>query len=502
MIEREEERFESTIEAGIGRLEDLVSSLKSCGETQIAGEEAFRLYETYGFPRELTQDIAAEAGLSVDEEGYRLAAEQHSERSVAPGFVYESDVFGGSPTEFVGYGETQANAKIDFIGEGTLILDRTPFYAESGGQVGDQGEIVGSHGRARVLDTKKAGQTWVHSVEIEGELNEGDAVTATVDAARRRAIERAHSATHLLHAALREHLGAHVQQRGSLVEADRLRFDFVHFEPMASEEIRLVENTVNKEILRSTSVEIAEKTLAEAKAMGAMALFGEKYGERVRTVKMGDFSLELCGGTHLPTTSAAGVFRIVSETGVSANVRRIEALTGLQALDYDRAQTQTLREVADELGARPENVVPAAEKLKARVRDLERELAAAQRKLGGGASDEILANATEINGIRVVASRAPEGLNAQALRELADQLADKLDGVVVLAAENEGKVTWAVKASKGAVEAGAHAGNIVKKLAQITGGGGGGRPDFAQAGGKDASKIDEALSQAPSFVGV
>ena len=238
-------------------------------------------------------------------------------------------------------------------------------------------------------------------------------MAAIVDAARRRAIERAHSATHLLHAALREHLGAHVQQRGSLVEADRLRFDFVHFEPMKPEEILLVENTVSEEILKSTPVEIAEKTLAEAKAMGAMALFGEKYGDVVRTVRMGDFSLELCGGTHLPTTSAAGAFRILSETGVSANVRRIEALVGLRALDYDRAQAQKLRDVAGVLGAKSENIESAAQKLVARNRELERELAAAQRKLAGGATDDILANAQESNGIRFVASRAASGFGQE-----------------------------------------------------------------------------------------
>ncbi len=501
LIEREETRFEGTIEAGIGRIEDLMSALQSRGETQLAGEEVFRLYETYGFPRELTQELAEQAGLAIDDEGYARAADAHSQISVVTPVDYDEALFDNLPTEFVGYFETQCDAKIVALRANQLVLDRTPFYAESGGQVGDRGEIVGRSGRARVLDTKKSGATWVHSVEIEGELKVGDKVTATVDAARRRAIERAHSATHLLHAALREHLGAHVAQRGSLVEADRLRFDFVHFEPMKPEEILLVENTVSEEILRSTPVEIAEKTLAQAKAMGAMALFGEKYGDIVRTVKMGDFSLELCGGTHLPTTSAAGAFRILGETGASANVRRIEALVGLRALDYDREQARRLRDVAGVLGARAENVEGAAQKLVARARELERELALAQRKLAGGATDDILANASECNGIKWVASRAPGGLDKNALRELADTLADKLDGVVILALENEGKVLWAVKASKSAVAAGAHAGNIVKQMAQITGGGGGGRPDFAQAGGKDASKIDEALNRAAELVG-
>ena len=501
LIQREEQAFGTTVEAGTKRFNQIVASLQSRGETQMAGEEVFRLYETYGFPRELTQDIAAQAGLSVDDEGYQRAADQHSIDSVVAPIDYDIALFDNLPTEFVGYFETRCDAKVVALRDNQLVLDKSPFYAESGGQVGDTGEIVGAKGIARVTDTKKSGATWVHTVEIEGELNESDAVAAVVDAARRRAIERAHSATHLLHAALREHLGAHVAQRGSLVEADRLRFDFVHFEPMKPEEILLVENTVSEEILRSTPVEIAEKSLAEAKAMGAMALFGEKYGDVVRTVKMGDFSLELCGGTHLPTTSAAGAFRVLSETGVSANVRRIEALTGLRALDYDREQAQKLRDVAGVLGARAQNVESAAQKLVARNRELERELAAAQRKLAGGATDDILSGASESNGIKWVASRAPQGLDKNALRELADTLADKLDGVVILALENEGRVVWAVKASKGAVAAGAHAGNLVKALAAMTGGGGGGRPDFAQAGGKDAAKIDEALAAAAGLVG-
>ena len=268
LIEREEERFGDTIEAGIGRLEDLVASLKSRGETQIAGEEVFRLYETYGFPRELTQDIAEQEGISLDDEGYIRAAEAHSKTSGSAVGEYAVSEFGDLKTEFVGYTQTQCEAKIVAIRDGKIVLDRSPFYAESGGQVGDTGEIIGASAIARVLDTKKEGKTWVHSVEIEGELNEGDAVAAIVDVSRRRAIERAHSATHLLHAALREHLGKHVQQRGSLVEADRLRFDFVHFEPMKPEEILLVENTVSEEILKSTPVEIAEKTLAEGQSDG------------------------------------------------------------------------------------------------------------------------------------------------------------------------------------------------------------------------------------------
>jgi alanyl-tRNA synthetase len=325
-------------------------------------------------------------------------------------------------------------------------------------------------------------------------------VQATVDGDRRHAIMRAHSTTHLLHAALREHLGKHVEQRGSMVEGDRLRFDFVHFGPITRDEMTLIEDTVNNYILRSAPVEITYTDINEAKAQGAMALFGEKYGDIVRTVRMGDFSLELCGGTHLPITSAAGVCRIVNESGVGANLRRIEALTGALALRHDRAQAERLRETAQVLGSQPENVPGAAEKLRGRVRELEKQLQQAQQKMAGASVDEVLQNAADINGVPFAATRAPQGLNANALRELADRLSDKLNGVVVLAGESDGKVLWAVKATKSAVERGAHAGNLVRELAKLTGGGGGGRPDFAQAGGKDLSKVDEALAQATQLM--
>ncbi|HEX8463653.1 MAG TPA: alanine--tRNA ligase-related protein, partial [Abditibacterium sp.] len=545
LIRREEERFGVTIESGMNRLDDLIDDAKSKGKSSLSGAEVFSLYSSQGFPPELTSDILQDAGLSFDEEEFQIAAEKHSEISGSAVGEYQKREFAGLETEFLGYETTRADAKIVALrvgggagltppsnrGEASsspevaategnttnetnlqrleggvspaltkLVLDRSPFYAESGGQTGDVGEIVGENGRAVVLDTKKEGKTWVHLAQIEGELREGDAVTAIVDSSRRRAVERAHSSTHLLHASLREHLGKHVEQRGSSVEADRLRFDFVHFAPISPDDLLRVENTVNQEILKSEAINIEVKPIAEARAMGAMALFGEKYGDEVRTVKMGDFSLELCGGTHLPVTSAAGLFRIVSEGGVGANVRRVEALTGVAALEYDRAQAEKLREIALEIGARPENALAAAEKLKNRVRDLEKQLADAQKKLSGGAADEILSGASEIKSIRFASGRAPQGVSGNALRDLADSLAQKLDGVVVLAVENEGKVTWAVKASKAAVEAGAHAGNIVKGLAQITGGGGGGRPDFAQAGGKDASKIDEALGKVGDLI--
>ncbi len=499
LIKREEKRFESTLTDGMDRLEYLMEGLEESREI-LPGDEAFRLYETYGFPLELTREILSKEGIGIDEEGYQRAAEAHSKVSGAAVGEYEKSIFGAAETRFLGYETTRTEAQLlEFQPEGgnfVVLLDQTPFYAESGGQIGDQGEIIGADFKARVLDTKKNGKAWIHTVEmLEGAPKNGP-VTAIVDVERRHAIERAHSATHLLHAALRLHLGDHVQQRGSLVAPDRLRFDFVHNAPLSDEENRLVEDTVNQEILRSLPVEIEQKTLAEAKAMGAMALFGEKYGDIVRTVKMGDFSLELCGGTHLPNTSSTGLCRIISEGGVSANIRRIEAYTGTLALTHDRETQTRLRTAAQILGTQPDNIVGATEKMRARVKELERQLQQAQQKVASASAEDLLSGAVEINGVKLLATRAPQGLNTDALRNLADQLAQKSNGVVVLGADNDGKVLWAVKASPDAIKAGAHAGNLVRELAKTTGGGGGGRPDFAQAGGKDASKIDDALKQA------
>ncbi len=500
-IRSEEEKFESTLDSGMNRLEDMVADAKKKNQQTISGREVFDLYQSKGFPPELTQDLLEQQGLSYDDASFVEARERHESVSGSAVGEYGKRSFGDLQTEFVGYNALESEAKVLAVQGDKVVLDKSPFYGESGGQVGDTGELVGEDVFARVLDTQKEGKVWVHTVEVErGQLEVGSKVTARVDFSRRRAVERAHSTTHLLHAALRKHLGDHVQQRGSLVQADQLRFDFVHFAPLTEEERHAVEATVNEEILKSLPVEIAEKTLSEARAMGAMALFGEKYGDVVRTVRMGDFSLELCGGTHLPTTSAAGVFRIQSEGGVAANVRRIEALMGFAALEHEHKTQLSLREVAHELGARPENAVQAAQKLQTRVKELEQKLAGVQRQLSSGASDSLLQQAVEVKGFRFASGRAPEGVSGDALRELADKLAQKLDGVVALVSEDGGKIVWAVKATKSAVEKGAHAGNLVKQLAQITGGNGGGRPDFAQAGGKDASKIDEALAKAKELL--
>ena len=514
MIQREEERFGATLEGGMSRLEDLIESQKAKNTKVLDGAEVFRLYETYGFPRELTAEVAAQSSLSIDEESFRAAQEAHSKKSGSAVGEYKSRAFGNLETEFVGYTQTDCDAEIIAMREvegekvrpdsGVLfavVLNRTPFYAESGGQIGDTGELVGEGFRARVLDTKKEGKTWIHSVEIlEGEPRENLQVRAAVDAARRRAIERAHSATHLLHAALRKHLGTHVEQRGSLVSPDKLRFDFVHFGAINDDDLAQIEDTVNAEILESLPIEIREMSLDEAKRSGAMALFGEKYGNVVQTVRMGEFSLELCGGTHLPVTSAAGFCRILSEGGVGSNLRRLEALTGTLALQHDRTQNERLLQTARELNAQPENAVAAAEKLRARVRDLEKQAKAAQLKMAGAGADDLAQKVTAINGTQLVVARAPQGLDAKALGELAEQVLAKMDGVVVLATDTDGKVLWAGRAAKSATERGAHAGNLVRELAQITGGNGGGKANAAQAGGKDVNLIEAALAKTPDLL--
>jgi len=531
LIRREEEAFGKTLGAGINRIDDLIEDAKKKGNRVLDGEEVFRLYETYGFPSELTQEMAQDNGLKIDEAGYHAAQERHSKISGSAVGEYATRAFGDLETAFVGYNRSVVeDAEILAVhredNKFFVVLDQTPFYAESGGQIGDQGQIFSRvfedysesypdqenvHGKrvtfhAKVVDTQKQGRAWVHELELKnGEPQVGMRVGAVVDAKRRRAVERAHSSTHLLHAALRNRLGTHVEQRGSLVSPDKLRFDFVHFSAISPDELRQIEDDVNREILLSLPVEIREMPINEARAEGAMALFGEKYGDVVRTVRMGDYSLELCGGTHLMNTSSAGLLRIVSEGGVGSNLRRIEALTGKAALEYDREQANRVLETSRALGTQPDNVVSAAEKMRVRVRELEKQLGDAQAKLALSSLDEILSQSQEIGGVTLIASRAPKDLNANTLREVTDKLGDKLLAqnsafVLALASESEGRVLWAVKVGKEAASKGAHAGNLIRELAKTTGGGGGGKADFAQAGGKDATKIDDALEIAKEIL--
>jgi alanyl-tRNA synthetase len=512
----EEERFAETLDAGMKIFDEVAA--RSGGA--IPGPDAFRLYDTYGFPLDLTQDIARERGLAVDTAGFDAAMEKQRETARAAG------KFGGGvqlpadlvaqlqPTGFVGYDRLQEGGlvvlallrggrPVDALeaGEqGIVILDRTPFYAESGGQVGDTGELDGQGLRFRVDDTiKLAGQFHAHVGALEaGTLRRGDHLLGSVDAARRGDTLLNHSATHLLHGALRGLLGTHVAQKGSLVAPDRLRFDFSHFQPVTAAELAEIERRVNVEVRADHPVEIREMAMQEAIDAGAIALFGEKYGERVRVVRMGD-SVELCGGTHVDRTGGIGLFKLVSEGGVSAGVRRVEALTGQAALDHVAAEERRLREVAGLLGGTTAEVADKLRALLDRQKRLERELDAIKAKAASGATSGLAEGAVDVNGIKVVAARL-ENVDAKALRDAIDRLRQQLgDVVVVLAGVQDGKAALAAGVG-GAAAARVKAGELLGKVAARAGGKAGGRPDMAQGGGLDGPGLVEALAEVPRMV--
>ncbi|HZT44001.1 MAG TPA: alanine--tRNA ligase [Chthonomonadaceae bacterium] len=528
-IQGEEERFLRTLDNGMRKLEEMFESesVKELGV--LSGEDAFMLHDTFGFPLDLTRDIAAERGVNVDTAGFEQAMADQRERSrQASGMGKEVFTVGavGSaltilpPTEFLGYGQVTAEATIlaiydrerrslEFARPGEeveIVLDRTPFYAEAGGQVGDTGLLTAPAGdttcalKIEVTDTQKREGVYFHSARVlEGEASVGQTVHAAVDVERRRHIMRNHTATHLLQAALRTVLGSHVHQKGSLVAPDRLRFDFTHNQPMTPDEIRRVEDIVNEHILADTLVVVhSDVPIAEAKQRGAMALFGEKYGDRVRMIEVPGFSLELCGGTHLSHTSQVGLFEIISETGVAAGVRRIEAVTGAGAYAYVRRQEAMLGEIASLLKANPSDAVTAVERLIEQRRELERQNR--QLKASGGAAQAVDLTPQDVHGIPVIVRRV-DGADAEALANLADRAAQQHhSAVIVLGTANDGKVSLTAKVSKDLVEKGLHAGNLVREVARITGGGGGGRPDFAQAGGRDPNKLQEALDAVPQLI--
>ncbi|MCR4420185.1 MAG: alanine--tRNA ligase [Clostridia bacterium] len=524
VIAREEERFLETLEEGMRVAEDTVTRALAAGRTVLGGEEVFLLYDTYGFPLDLARDLARERGMSVDEEGFARCLEEQRRRARAS----RADRFWSGPpvgetgsfwqalpaTEFIGYGQLEAGTRVLalFRGEepadelaageeGGVVLDRSPFYAETGGQVGDTGLLVWPSGRARVEDARwLAGKIW-HQVRIEeGRLERGGEVEARVDRERRRAVARHHSATHLLHAALRRVLGAHARQSGSLVAPERLRFDFSHFEPLTQEQLRAVERLVNEKVLEGIPVEVLETTLEAARAMGAMALFQEKYGDRVRVVRIGDFSLELCGGTHVANTGEIGLFRIIGESGIGAGLRRVEAVAGLAALDYVVARDAEWERVAAALKVGPEQVARRVEALLAELKAKEKEAAALQGQLNRYRLLELLDQVQEIDGVKLLAAQVPE-TDAGGLRELADRLRERLgSGVIVLATVGEDKVNLVATVSRDLVSKGFHAGRILREVAAVTGGGGGGRPDMAQAGGRRPEKLGEALAKAAELV--
>jgi alanyl-tRNA synthetase len=522
----EEERFRHTLDNGMSRLEEMLG--KTSKKDKLSGENAFTLYDTFGFPLELTEEICAEKGVQVDMDAFEKSMKLQRERSREAAGI-EKDVFRAMgealsevqrncpPTQFLGYTSLSSDAKIlaivkdgeliDFLRPGEeadVILDQTPAYAESGGQVGDTGWIIGADGdvscalKAAITDTQKSGSIFLHHARVEeGELTTDMPVLVQVDEHRRRNIMRNHTATHLLQAALREVLGSHVHQKGSMVSPDRLRFDFTHTQPLSADEIQDIEDKVNADILNDMPVEIhTDVSLADARAKGAMALFGEKYGDRVRMVEVPGCSLELCGGTHLTRTSQAGLFHILSETGVAAGVRRIEAVTGENAYKYQKEQEETLEKVAHTLKSNTRDVLIAAEKLVAQRNQLEKQL----QQLRTASSSLSEFTPKEINGVKFI-SASVGNTDSATLAAMIDNLSAKQESaVIVLGGTAEGKVFFAIRVTPDLVKRGFHAGSLIREVAKAAGGGGGGRPDFAQAGGREPDKLDEALLVAERLV--
>ncbi|MGM0952618.1 MAG: alanine--tRNA ligase [Pseudomonadota bacterium] len=515
VLQQEEEQFAKTLDKGLRLLEQDIAELKG---SEIPGETVFTLYDTYGFPVDLTNDIARERGLSLDYEGYEKAMEaQRARARAASKFGIDYNTAGISidgTTEFTGYDHIDGQGRIRTVlvdgeernaeagDECVVVLERTPFYAESGGQVGDTGLLTWSGGRFKVTDTQKEGDNHLHvGTLIEGELLPGLEVDARIDHARRERIKRNHSATHLLHAALRKVLGEHVSQKGSLVDPDKLRFDFSHFEAVTAEELKEIERQVNEQILQNTPVDIDVTDMETAQQKGAMALFGEKYGDEVRVLSMGSdrYSVELCGGTHVSRTGDIGLFRITSESGISSGVRRIEAVTGFGALEWLNDTENTLRETAKLVKATRDTVVEKVQQTLDRNRQLEKEVDAMKAKLASSAGNDLASSAVDVAGLKVVAAEL-EGADRKALMETADQLKNKLgEGVVVLATVDGDKVVLVAGVTKSATSR-IKAGDLMKHLAAEVDGKGGGRPDMAQGGGNDPSKLADALAGVPAWV--
>lgn len=510
IIRHEEERFAETMDRGLQLLEEIIERQAKLGEMVISGDEAFRLYDTYGFPIELTQEIAHSRGFEVDIEGFNMALERQRElaRARSTFRVESAEEFEGvTPTKFVGYETTSIKATVIAVrhanGDTWVALDATPFYAEAGGQVADTGWLIDDDGLIEidVTDVQWRGDVIAHKVNIKrGMLTDGMRINAIVDAKRRNAIRRAHTATHLLHAALRKVLGEHARQSGSLVAPDRLRFDFTHPKPLTDEEIAEVEALVNEFILSDIRVEAFETSLQEAKGMGAIALFGEKYGERVRVVRIDDVSMELCGGTHLDRTSQVGFFKMVSEVSVAANVRRIEALTGFEALNWMRRQTELIKSLSEMIETPQERLREALAALLDERRRLQKRVEQLEARAAAAKVDELLKEAVAVNGVTLIAAYIPN-MSMAALGQMADALVARLRcGVVVLASVSDDRVLFVAKVSPEAQARGVHADKLIREVAKVTGGGGGGRADFAQAGGRDKNKLNEALAKAKETV--
>lgn len=523
VMKNEEARFHETLNEGLSILAGMIEELKLKQENVLSGEQAFKLYDTFGFPLDLTEDFAQEQGFTVDRDGFE--EEMKAQRNRARAARQEVDsmkVQGGvlgeltEKSEFVGYVQLEAEAKVvalivndqhvDYISSGQeaqLILNQTPFYAESGGQVADKGTISLANGaQFEVEGVHKApnGQHVHIGRMLHGSLKKGEVVKAEIYKGSRTAIVKNHTATHLLHQALKDILGEHVNQAGSLVSVDRLRFDFSHFGAVSEEELQKVEGIVNQYIWKNIVVETTYRSLNEAKEMGAMALFGEKYGETVRVVKVGDYSLELCGGCHVQNTAEIGLFKIVSEGGIGAGIRRIEAVTGQGAYQYLINQQESLKEAAVLLKTNVQDVPARIGSLQAQMKELQRENESFKAKMGNMEAADLLNQVQKIDEVPVIAAKV-SATDMDNLRSIMDDLKQKLDsGVIVLGAVADGKVMLVTGVTKDLVSQGYHAGQLIKQVATVCGGGGGGRPDMAQAGAKDPSKLDDALISVPKFL--
>ena len=521
VVKLEEERFLATLTDGLKKVEEIINGLKQEGKKIFSGEDAFMTYDTYGFPLDSTEDLAGENGLILDKDAFNQCMEEQRKRARQANKgenafardIMLSDLFAGfPPTRFAGYDVLQEKASLLALVSGEQLIEEasdgevlvltasTPFYAESGGQVADTGIIKGQNGTIVVRDVQKVANYIVHAGHLEGSIKSGEEVSLEVDGTRRLDIARNHTATHLLHQALRQTLGEHAQQKGSLVEPERLRFDFTHLVSMSEEELQQVENIVNNAIWSLYPVDTTVTSLARAREMGATALFGEKYGEEVRMVAVADFSRELCGGTHVKNSGQIGIFKLLAESSIGSGLRRIEALTGTHALAYLNKAESDLKAAANVLKTTPAELGHRIEGLSRTLKDREKEIEGLKGKLSSASSVDLISQARDYQGAKVLIA-AVSGQDANSLRSQAEMLRDKLgSAVVLLGAVVEDKVSLVSFVSRDLVERGLNAGKIVGEAAKVAGGGGGGRPDMAQAGGKDTSKLEEALGRAQELV--
>lgn len=524
IIQKEEERFDATIDNGLVVLNGYIEEAKKSGRSSLTGEEAFKLHDTYGFPLDLTIEMAQEQNLDVDVDGFNTAMQEQKEtarNARADGSSWDGDeayVFeNAEPTVFVGYDTLETEAKVVGIAVGDegvcdeiienqtgfIVTDKTPFYAEMGGQVGDTGTITINGKPASVINTTKtADGYYLHETVVQlAPIKVGDTVTMTVNKEQRMSVCRNHTATHILDKALRDVLGSHVAQAGSLVEVDRLRFDFSHFEAMTPEQIKETERIVNQKILDAINVTVQELPIEEAKKLGAIALFGEKYGDVVRVVSVGDYSVEFCGGTHLTNSAQCGLFKIISEGGVAAGVRRIEAVTGQGVLEYINNNDKLIADTAAALKTNQiHEINKKAESLFAQNKELEKQIDNFKEKMAAAKVSNIMAGVKHIGDINLLTAQV-DGMGAGEMKAMADKVkAEVPNSVAVMGALTDGKITFVAMASKDAVKAGVHCGNIIKEITAIAGGRGGGKPDMAQGGGTDANKIDDALAKVDEIV--